>query len=194
MDQRPTVHTIPPQGVSMWDWGTHDVVFDETTKWDWGSGTEQGAAGSHDDIFKVEYAIENQVPSKLDGAIEVLDDDALGPEPMSPPSVHSSGGAVPIEDEEKEEEFVTPPSVHSKHLDADHDDVPLKFGKIDNIIGLTSPRGLASRALIAEELHNVSSDEPVSFAEVERLTGHFRASLKHKNDGKKFFIKPNSQI
>ncbi|CAA6674491.1 unnamed protein product [Spirodela intermedia] len=59
------------------------------------------------------------------------------------------------------------PSVHIDHLDANHDDAPLRFRKIDNIVGLASPRGLASRALIAKELHAVSSDEPVSFVEAE---------------------------
>ncbi|CAA6661430.1 unnamed protein product [Spirodela intermedia] len=86
---------------------------------------------------------------------------------MSPPSVHYSGGAAPIEDGGEEVEFASPPSVHIDHLDANHDDAPLRFCKIDNIVGLASPRGLASRALIAKELHTVSSDEPVSFVEVE---------------------------
>ncbi|CAA7389097.1 unnamed protein product [Spirodela intermedia] len=79
---------------------------------------------------------------------------------MSPPSVHYSGGAAPIENRGEEVEFATPPSVHIDHLDVNHDDAPLRFRKIDNIVGLASPRGLASRALIAEELHAVSSDEP----------------------------------
>ena len=57
------------------------------------------------------------------------------------------------------------PSVQSDHLDADHDDAPLHFRKIGNIIGLTSPRGPSSRVLIAEELHEVSADEPASFDE-----------------------------
>ncbi|CAA6672766.1 unnamed protein product [Spirodela intermedia] len=66
---------------------TRDVVFDENAQWDWGSGAKQGDAGSHDDMFTLEYAVGNQVPPELDGAIEVLDDDAPGPEPMSPPSL-----------------------------------------------------------------------------------------------------------
>ncbi|CAA7401797.1 unnamed protein product [Spirodela intermedia] len=146
---------------------TRDVVFDENAQWDWGSGAEQGDAGSHDDMFTLEYAVGNQVPPELDGAIEVLNDDAPGPEPMSPLSVHYSGGAAPIEDGGKDVEFASPPSVHIDHLDANHDDAPLRFRKIDNIVGLASPHGLASRALIAKELHVVSFDEPVSFVEAE---------------------------
>ncbi|CAA6671052.1 unnamed protein product [Spirodela intermedia] len=56
---------------------------------------------------------------------------------MSPPSVHYSGGAAPIEDGGEEVEFASPPSVHIDHLDANHDDAPLR------------------------------SDEPVSFVEAE---------------------------
>ena len=116
---------------------------------------EKRDAGSHDQVFTLEYAVEKQVPSELDGAIEVLNDDLMGPEPMSPPSVHSSGGVVENQDDGREVEFDTPPSVQSDHLNADHDDAPLRICKIDNIIGLTSPRGLAS-----EELYDVSSHEP----------------------------------
>ena len=116
----------------------------------------------------MEYAVEDQEPPKLDGTIEVHNDDALGLEMMSSPSAHSSGGAVNIQDDGRQVEFATPPSVQTDQLDVDHDDAPLHVRKIDNIIGLTSPSGLASRALIAEELHNVSSDEPTFFAHAER--------------------------
>ncbi|CAA6674417.1 unnamed protein product [Spirodela intermedia] len=57
---------------------TRDVVFDENAQWDWSSGAEQGDAGSHDDMFTLEYAVGNQVPPELDGAIEVLENDAPG--------------------------------------------------------------------------------------------------------------------
>ena len=147
---------------------TRDIVFDEMAQWDRDSDAEKRDAGSQDNVFIVEYVVEKQVPSELDGTTEVRNDDATGPEPMSPPSVHSSGGAVENQGGGREVEFATPPSVQSDHLDADHDDAPLQFRKIDNIIGLTSPRGPASRALISEELHDVSSDEPASFAEAER--------------------------
>ena len=116
----------------------------------------------------MESVVKKQVPSELDGTTNVRNDDAMGPEPVSPPSVHSSGGTVENQKGEREVEFATPPSVQSDHLDADHDDAPLRFRKIENIIGLTSPRGPALRALIVEELHEVSSDEPASFAEAER--------------------------
>ena len=147
---------------------TRDIVFDEVAQWDWDKDAVKRGASSCNDIFTVEYVVEDQEPPKPDGTIEVRIDDVLGLEMMSPPSAHSSGGAVNIQDDGRQVEFATPPSVQSDQLDADYDDAPLRFRKIDNIIGLTSPCGLASRALIAEELHNVSSDEPISFAHAER--------------------------
>ena len=145
---------------------SRDIVFDEAAQWDWDSDAEKKASDNHD-VFTVEYAVKKQTPSELDGTHEVRNDDATGPEPMSP-SVHSSRGTMENQRGGREVEFATPPSVHSDHLNADHNDAPLRFRKIDNIIGMTSPRGLASIVLIAEELHEVRADEPASFAEAER--------------------------
>jgi hypothetical protein len=51
------------------------------------------------------------------------------------------------------------------NLDADHnDDAPLHFRSINDILKTTR---FAPRALVAEELHLVSSDELASFTEVE---------------------------
>ncbi|CAA6656454.1 unnamed protein product [Spirodela intermedia] len=155
---------------------TRDVVFDENAQWDWGSGAEQGNAGSHDDMFTLEYAVGNQVPPELDGAIEVLDDDAPGPELMSPPSVHSSGRAVPIEDGGEEVEFATPPNVHIDHLDANHDDVPLRFRKIDDIVGLASPRGLAWRKAMEEEMASIEENRIWSLVDLP----HSRRAIRLK--------------
>jgi hypothetical protein len=55
--------------------------------------------------------------------------------------------------------------IDDENLDADHDDdAPLRFRSMSNI--LVTP-GLAPCALVAEELHVVSSDEPASFTEAE---------------------------
>jgi hypothetical protein len=55
--------------------------------------------------------------------------------------------------------------INDEKLDADHDDdALLHFRSMSDI--LTTP-GFAPRALVAEELHVVSSDEPTSFAEAE---------------------------
>ena len=147
---------------------SRDIVFDEAAQWNWDSDTEKQISSGHDDVFTVEYAVENQTISELDGTPEVSNDGAMGPEPVSPPSEISSQGATENQRRGREVEFATPPSAQSDHLDTDHGDAPLRFRKIDNIIGRTSPRGPASRVLIAEELHEVSVDEPVSFDEAER--------------------------
>jgi hypothetical protein len=56
--------------------------------------------------------------------------------------------------------------VDDENLDADHDDdAPLRFRSMSNI--LATP-GFMPRAMVAEELHVVSSDEPTSLAEAER--------------------------
>ncbi|CAA6660307.1 unnamed protein product [Spirodela intermedia] len=110
---------------------TRDVVFDENAQWDWGSGAEQGDAGSHDDMFTLEYTVGTRYLRS-----------SMAPSRYLMMMRRDRSRSVPI-------------------------DAPLRFRKIDDIVGLASPRGLVSWALIAEELHAVSSDEPVSFAEAE---------------------------
>ena len=106
---------------------TRDIVFDDVAQWDWDKDAGKRGASSCNDIFTVEYPVEDQEPPKPDGTIEVRNDGVLGPEMMSPPSAHSSGGAVNIQDHGRQVEFATPPSVQSDQLDADHDDAPLRF-------------------------------------------------------------------
>jgi hypothetical protein len=56
--------------------------------------------------------------------------------------------------------------IDDENLNADHDDdAPLHLRSMSDI--LATP-GFALRALVAEELHVVSSDEPTSFTEAER--------------------------
>jgi hypothetical protein len=56
--------------------------------------------------------------------------------------------------------------VDNYNLNADHgDDMPLRFRNITDILGTAR---FAPRALVAEELHVVSSDKPTSFAKAER--------------------------
>ncbi|KAF8697536.1 hypothetical protein HU200_035869 [Digitaria exilis] len=73
-------------------------------------------------------------------------------------------------------EQVSPPPVDQLHLDNDHDaDAPLKFWCIDNIIGPSSPPGLAA-LVIDQELHCTSLEEPPSFAIAER-DANWRAAM-----------------
>jgi hypothetical protein len=57
-------------------------------------------------------------------------------------------------------------NVDNEILDANHnDDTPLRFHNMSDIL---TTSGFTSCALVAGELHVVSSDEPASFTEAER--------------------------
>ncbi|CAA6670425.1 unnamed protein product [Spirodela intermedia] len=86
---------------------------------------------------------------------------------MSPPSVHSSGGVVPIEDGGEEVEFTTPPSVHIDHLDANHDDAPLRFRKIDDVISFAEVEGHMSwRKAMEEEMASIEENRTWSLVDL----------------------------
>jgi hypothetical protein len=66
--------------------------------------------------------------------------------------------------------------IDDENLDADHDDdAPLHFHSMSDI--LTMPR-FAPHALVAEELHVVSSDESASFTEVEHCPSWRKAMME----------------
>jgi hypothetical protein len=66
--------------------------------------------------------------------------------------------------------------VDDENLDANHDDgAPLRFCCMSDI--LTTP-GFTPRALVSEELHVANSDEPTSFAEVERNPSWRKAMME----------------
>jgi hypothetical protein len=81
------------------------------------------------------------------------------------------GPAAPMTDEAPTEESPLPTGASDaevdddENMDANHDDdALLHFCSMSNI--LTTP-GFASHALVAKELHVVSSDESASFVEAE---------------------------
>lgn len=63
-------------------------------------------------------------------------------------------------------EFVSPPS-SSPDLDNDHDDAPVRFRRLDDVLGEAAVPGLAPRVL-GDELLAVSAEEPTTFAAAER--------------------------
>jgi hypothetical protein len=66
--------------------------------------------------------------------------------------------------------------VDDENLDADHnDDAPLRFRIMSDI--LATP-GFTPRALVAKELHVVSSDEPTSFTKAERSPSWRKAMME----------------
>jgi hypothetical protein len=124
---------------------THDVVFDEQAQWDWSSGGGDGKPGSVNDVFTVEYTTMGLAALMADGADEALTEESPLP---------AGAGDTEVDDD-----------VDDENLDADHDDdALLHFRSMSDI--LTTP-GFTPRALVAEELHVVSSDEPASFTEAE---------------------------
>jgi len=65
-------------------------------------------------------------------------------------------------------EFAAPPGTGEADLDANHDDdAPLRFRKVDNVLGSTSAPGLAQREL-EEHLLLASDVEPTCFAEAQK--------------------------
>ncbi|KAF0890153.1 hypothetical protein E2562_038255 [Oryza meyeriana var. granulata] len=78
--------------------------------------------------------------------------------PCQTPSVRGVAPAV---------EFVSPPAGAVDDLDADHDDAPLRFRSIDNVLGPATPLGLTNQE-VQEELMMVSGEEPTSFAQAEQ--------------------------
>jgi hypothetical protein len=127
---------------------THDVVFDEQAQWDWGS--------DGDDIFTVEYTTMGPAAPMADGAIEALTKESPLP---------AGASYTEVDD-----------NVDDENLDADHDDdAPLHFHNKSNI--LATPR-FAPRALVAEEVHVVCSDEPASFTKDEHNPSWRKAMME----------------
>jgi hypothetical protein len=115
-----------------------DVVFDEQTKWDWGSGSDDGKPGSGGNIFTLEYTTTGPAAPTTDGTDEALIEESPLP---------TGAGDAEVDND-----------VDDENLDADHDDnAPLLFRSMSDI--LATP-GIASRALVVEKLHVVSSNEP----------------------------------
>jgi hypothetical protein len=160
---------------------TRDVVFDEQAQWDWAASSSSSVADGDDDVFTVEYSIVGQgPPTAAEGAAEAAWDGPVDSDTTPPPSPHATAGeAAGGSGRAQAVEFASPPAGGDDNLDADHDEeAPLRFRKIENILGPTSPLGFAPRALLMEELHAVSSDEPASFAEAERCPSWRKAMME----------------
>jgi hypothetical protein len=110
-----------------------------------GKGRGRGKTGGGDDVFTVEYTTMGPTAPMADGVDEALTEESLLP---------ARTGDMEVDDD-----------VDDENLDADHDDdAPLCFRSMSIILATLV---FALRALVAEELHVVSSDEPASFAEAE---------------------------
>jgi hypothetical protein len=135
---------------------TRDVVFDKQAQWDWGSGGDDGKPSGGDDAFTVEYSTTGPTAPMVDGADEAPTEESPLP-----------AGAVDTK---------VDGDVDDENLDADHDDdAPLRFHSMSDIL---TTSGFAPRALVVEELHVVSSDEPASFTEVEHSPSWRKAMME----------------
>jgi hypothetical protein len=135
---------------------TRDVVFDEQAQWHWGSGGDGGNPGGGDDVFTVEYTTTGPTTPMVDGANEA---------PIEVSPLHGRAGDTEVDND-----------VDDKNLDADHNgDTPLQFHSMSDV--LVTP-GFTPRALVIEELHVVSSDEPVSFTKVEHSPSWRKAMME----------------
>jgi hypothetical protein len=131
------------------------MVFDERAQWNWGSGGDDGKLGGGDDVFTVEYTTTGPTTPVADGADEA---------PTEESPLPTGAGDTAVDDD-----------IDDENLDADHDDdAPLRFRSMSDI--LATP-GFA-RALVAEELHVVSSDEPTSFTEAEHSLSWRKAMME----------------
>nr|AAX95066.1 retrotransposon protein, putative, unclassified [Oryza sativa Japonica Group]ABA91624.1 retrotransposon protein, putative, unclassified [Oryza sativa Japonica Group] len=147
---------------------SRDVVFDKEAQWNW----DGEAAANVDSGFTIEYttvyhlatAAPTQIGTEHGGAPASPRSPASGSTPPTPPLA-----------EEPPVEFVSPPPDVEDDLDADHDDAPLRFHRIDDVLGPATPPGQAVREL-SEELFAVTAEEPASFAEAEQHS-YWRQSM-----------------
>lgn len=154
---------------------TRDAVFDEEAQWNWITGGGQDELGV-DDEFVVEY-LPTAAPaggaSSASGATATSGiPSQRGTWPATPaPSPAPSVPRPPVE-------FVSPPSSLSSGLDADHDDAPLRFRALDNVLGPTTPPGFANREIHVAALLAEIGEEPGSFAEAEQQECWRRAMIE----------------
>jgi len=103
-------------------------------------------ADGNDDVFTVEYSTVDQgPPAAAEGAAEAAWDGPADSDTTPPPSPHATAGeAAGGSSGAQAVEFASPPAGGDDNLDADHDEeAPLRFRKIENILGPTSPLGFA---------------------------------------------------
>jgi hypothetical protein len=154
---------------------SRDVVFDEAAQWSW-SG-EAGESSTDDEPFTVEHITQTTTTTTAPAATPSPSPaHASSPASAFPSTPHTPTAAAPhggsptptISQAPPAVQLATPPTeVLDDNLDAEHDDVPLRFRTVDNILGDASVPGLAHRG--HDDVLNIASvDEPASFREAEQ--------------------------
>lgn len=137
---------------------SRDVAFDEEAQWRW-----DGETASELD-FTIEYTtVYHPAVANVPRA------DSEQPELPTPPATSTSPctPAATAGTTATSAEFATPPTIAADDLDADHDDAPLRFRRVDEILGPATPPGLAVREF-DDELMMASAEEPASLAEAQQ--------------------------
>lgn len=144
-------------------------MFDEMAQWNWDIDNEVSKSGGHGTFtVEMEYTTSIQASPVTENTIETpgIFTPIASPSPHFPDfTPEQSTMLAPASTTTVE--FASPPSVCDDNLDANHNDTPLRFRKLEDVIRPATPRGFVPRVLAMEELHVVSSDEPVSFVEAE---------------------------
>jgi hypothetical protein len=110
-----------------------------------GSGGDNGKPDGGDNVLTVEYTTTGLAAATTDGVDEA---------PIEESPLPAGADDAEVDDD-----------IDDENLDVDHDDdASLGFRSMSDI--LTTPE-FTPHALVAEELHVVSSDEPTSFAKAE---------------------------
>jgi hypothetical protein len=129
---------------------TRDVVFDDLAQWDWSRD-----GGGDDDSETFEFVVTTTTttvqaePDQNDYSVS--------------PQVADRAPTPPLPQEPVE--HASPPNT-APDVDIDHDEeAPLRFRRIDNVLGPAKVPGMAER-LLHEELYSVSAEEPATLEEV----------------------------
>lgn len=181
---------------------SRDVVFDEGRGWTWDKAVDDGSTSTLRD-FVIDYvhfegpggASSSSSPSSPSPAPGSPSAPASTPPPAPPacpppppvpprsptPAPTPPGSAPAASARQRTVEFATPLSNDEDRVDAYHDDEPLRYRTVDNILGDQPVPGMAVHDVEAE-LHLAHEDgEPRSFAEAEGDAA-WRAAMQQEMD------------
>ena len=159
---------------------SRDVVFDEEHGWDW-SSPESGPSAVNSSEFTVEYVWSEEASEPAPPSSPLLPDSPRTPAPNSPIGVEGAEGSASTHPQANSapaalEVSPPPPSPQIEHatpleddddrLDAYHEDEPLRYRTVSNIIGQQPTPPPATR--LFAELHLTHSGEPTSHTEAKR--------------------------
>jgi hypothetical protein len=161
---------------------SRDVIFDEEGIWDWSSAQvartdSEFVVGGQSEGFQTTLFTKNVVvrPGELTTEEDAEQHVPIGDEGMqvTPPAMDrgSAQGRSPVSAARELQE--TPPS---ENLDAEHDDAPLRFRKLSEILGPGSPPGQAARGFEGQ-LFLGASEEPTTFNQAQQHLSWRKAML-----------------